>query len=365
LAIVPTALLQRELDFASMFIVNVGASLANAAVSLLLAANGHGAIALAWGAFGQQAARSLLSMWRAGWPSPFPLTLRGAGPVVSFGTGASMLAVSGALGGRMPELVIGRLRDIAAVGLYGRAVGLAGQLRMLLTGAVGGVFYPAFARLRDEGTDLAAPYVRVVACYSAVTWPAMAFLAAAAAPLIGLLYGPTWLQAAPLLVWIAVSEMIFTALPLHMEIPILLGRMRQLIWLNLLDTLASILLLAIMAVYGLEWAAASRVVYGFVWLLIYGGFMRGLIGFRWRAILNVHAKSLAASAATVAPLLIQRQFDPTFGAHLLELAGAALAGCGAWLCLILVTGHPLRDEILTFARGVRKTLGQRAARAHP
>jgi O-antigen/teichoic acid export membrane protein len=303
-------------------------------------------MALAWGTVGQQAARALLAMWRAGWPSPIPLTLKGARPVVGFGTGASILAVSGAIGTRSPELVIGRLLDFAAVGLYGRAMGLAGQLRGLLTGAVAGVFYPAFARLRDQGEDLAPPYVRVVACYSAVTWPAMAFLAASSLPLVLMLYGPTWAGVAPLLVWIALSEMIFTALPLHMELPLLLGKMKRLVWLNLADTAASITMLLAFAFWGLEAAAASRVAYGVLWFGIYAGWMQRLIGFSWVALLEVHAKSLAGTIATVTPLLLAYAFwKPPAEMDFASLASVAAAGCVAWLACIFAVRHPIRHEV--------------------
>lgn len=361
LAIVPTALVQRELDFRSMFIVTVGAAVANAAVTLLLAALGYSALALAWGTVGQQAARALLSMWRAGWPSPMPPTLKGARPVLGFGTGASVLAVSGAVGTRSPELVIGRLLDFAAVGLYGRATGLAGQLRALLTGAVAGVFYPAFARLRDQGQDLAPPYVRVVACYTAVTWPAMAFLAAAALPLVLMLYGPSWAGVAPLLAWIALSEMIFTALPLHMELPLLLGKMRRLVWLNLGDTAASVALLLVFAFWGLEFAAASRVAYGLVWLAIYAGLMRGLIGFSWPALFEVHAKSLAATLAAAAPLLLAYAFwmSPA-EVDFLTLAALAAGGSLCWLATIFATHHPVRREIVELFNAARAALPAQA-----
>ena len=176
---------------------------------------------------------------------------------------------------------------LTAVGLFSRASSLAAQLQMLVSGAVDGVFYPAFARLRDTGADLAAPYQRVVAAYSAATWPAMAFLAAAATPIVLMLYGPRWAGVAPLLAWIAIGQIFFAALPLHVELPILLGRIRRLVVLNMLDTTASIGLLLLGAMAGLETAAASRIAYGAIWFLLYVGLIRRLTGFAWRGMVIV------------------------------------------------------------------------------
>jgi O-antigen/teichoic acid export membrane protein len=356
-AIVPSAVLQRRMDFRSLFLVNIGAALANAAMALGLAYAGWSAMALAWAAVAQQGARALIAEWRSGWRPPFPLTLAGAGPILRFGGGTSALFVSGAIGTRTPELIVGRLLGFAAVGLFGRAVSLAAQLRTLVSGAIGGVFYPAFARLRDNNEDLAGPYLRVVAGYSATTWPAMAFLAAAATPLVLMLYGPVWAGVAPLLLWIALSEMLFDALPLHVEMPILLGRMKRLLALNIVDTIVSIGLLLLGALWSLEGAALSRIGYGLIWLGIYAAFMRSLVGFRWSAMLGVYAKSALASFATVAPLLAVYAFwKAPADLDFLTLAAAAAAGCLCWFASLFLLRHPVRREIVAVLVGARQRL---------
>jgi O-antigen/teichoic acid export membrane protein len=227
----------------------------------------------------------------------------------------------------------------------------------LVSGAIGGVFYPAFARLRDNGEDLAGPYLRVVSGYSAVTWPAMAFLAAASTPLVLMLYGPLWAGVAPLLAWIALSEFAFTALPLHMELPILLGRMRRLLLLNLLDTIASIGLLVAGALWSLEWAAASRVAWGIVWFAIYAGFMRGLVGFAWRDMIGLYVRSLIATAATVTPLLLYYwRWSSPAETDFAALAALATAGGLCWLATIFLVRHPVRDEVAGMLASLRDAL---------
>ncbi|WP_342658169.1 oligosaccharide flippase family protein [Sphingomonas sp. NY01] len=355
--IVPSALLQRDMDFRSIFLVNVGAAVVNAAVALGLAAGGHSAFSLAWAAVAQQGARAAIGLWRSGARPPFPPRLKGAGPILRFGSNASLLYISSAVGTRSPELVIGRVLTLTAVGLYGRAVSLAAQLQMLVSGAVDGVFYPAFARLRDEGAPLGAPYQRVVAAYSAATWPAMAFLGAAATPIVLMLYGPRWVGVAPLLLWVSLAQVFFTALPLHIELPILLGRIRRLVLLNVADTVASVGLLLLGALWGLEWAAVSRLGYGIAWFAIYVGLMQTLTGFRWRAMLVIYAQSLIATIATIAPLLAAyRWFVAPAAMHFGQLALCALLGCAGWGVAIFAVRHPVRHEVLAVAQGVLSRL---------
>lgn len=362
LAIVPTALRQRAMDFKSNTLIEVGAALANAVVSIHLARQGLGAVALAWGAFAQQVARAAISQWRSGFLFPWPMRFAGARPVLAFGGGSSLLVLSGSLGGRLPDLVLGRLSGEAPLGLFARASGLAAQLRTLVSGAVASVFYPAFARVRDSGEPLGPPYQRVVASYCAITWPAMAGLAVLAEPLIRLIYGERWLGAAPLLQWVALSQICLVALPLHVELPILLGRMKALIRRNVLDTLASIVLLAIGAWFGLEQAAASRLVYGVVWFAIYAGFLQRLIGFDWPAMLAIYARSAIVTFAAILPLLViyvawESPASLTLGPM---LAGSA-AGVVCWLVALRLCGHSAFDEITGLATPVLRKLRARPA----
>ena len=123
-------------------------------------------MSLAFATVASQGVRAGLGQWLCGHRMTLKPTLQGIGPILSFGGGMSALYVSGAIGTRTPDLVVGRLISVAATGLYSRASSLAAQLVTLLTGAVGAVFYPAFARKRDRGEDLASGAWRRRPCRS-------------------------------------------------------------------------------------------------------------------------------------------------------------------------------------------------------
>jgi O-antigen/teichoic acid export membrane protein len=326
--------------------IEVGSSIANAATAVTLAVNGHGALALAWGAFAQQAARLFVSQWRAGLMLPWPLRLKGAQPVLRLGGTNSVLATCYSITGRAPELVIGRLIDNAAVGLFARASGLALQLRLLVAGAVTGVFYPAFRQVRDSGQPLGPPYLRVVAAYTGVTWPAMAGIAVLSQPLVQLLYGDKWMAAAPLLGWIALSQLCYVALPLNADLPLLLDRMKGLIHRNIIETAASVLLIAVSAPFGLLWVAISRFAHGLLWVAIYAPFMRRMLGFGWRELLMVYLRSSAATLAAVTPLLVSYAlWHGPARTGFVQAVTMVLAGMSCWLVTLRIVRHPLYGEI--------------------
>jgi O-antigen/teichoic acid export membrane protein len=364
LAIVPQATCQRRMDYKSNTMIEVGSAVANAGVAIMLALLGYGALALAWGAFAQQAARLVVSQWRAGFMLPLPLRLAGASPVFQLGATNSAQAMCYSITGRAPELVIGRLIDNAAVGLFARASGLALQLRLLVAGAVTGVFYPAFRRVRDSGEPLGPPYLRVVAAYTGVTWPAMAGIAVLAEPIINLLYGARWIGAAQLLGWVALSQLCYVALPLNGDLPVLLGRMRGLIRRNVIETLSSVLLLAVAAPFGLIWVAISRFAHGLVFMVIYAPFMQAMLGFRWRDLAIIYLRSLVVTAAAVAPVLAgYRLWAPAAEAGALQMLVTAGSGVLLWLAALRLSGHPLLAEITGLLGELRTAL--RRSRAQP
>jgi O-antigen/teichoic acid export membrane protein len=200
--------------------------------------------------------------------------------------------------------------------------------------------------MKRQGDALDEPYRRLVGCFTGGTWPTMAGLAVVAEPLVDALFGPRWSAVAPVLRLIAVGEMLFEAVPMQIDIPILYGAIGRLTFRNILDTLASVVLLLIGASLSVEAAAASRIAYGAVWFGIYISFVCGLIGLPLARLIPVYAKSAGATVAAVAPLFMARMLLPGF-AHcgLITLGLLSVAGVACWVVALQVLGHPLHDEI--------------------
>jgi len=349
LSVVPTALLARTMAFHGHFVINVGAGLAQCVVALTLAAMGYSALSLAWAVLAANVARGVIAQALRPAP-PWPLRFDGLRPILGTGSRLTTLYVSGSLGTRTPDMIIGKMLTLIAVGLYSRGVSLAGQLVNLIAGAIGGVFFPAFARIRDRGEPLGPAYLRVVAGYTAVIWPGMVGLAMAAEPVVRLLYGPRWLGVAPLLTLISLAEVLFVALPLHMDLPILLGRLNRLLAFNVVDTVLSVTLLAAGCLWGVEGAMASRVVYGVGWLMLYARFMHSLVRFDVAELLRIYLKSGGAAVGALAPLAFTYLFWVGPARITLPLLlGCVMLGGIFWLVLLWALRHPAFADLAGLA----------------
>jgi O-antigen/teichoic acid export membrane protein len=357
-AVLPSALLARDLDFRAIAIVNVGSAIATAVVTLVLAAYGFSASSLAWGLVAGAATRGILAQWQR--PIPLRLTTRFdiLKPVLAFGSNSMLLQITGSIGVRSTDLIIGRLLTMAAVGIYSRAASLTGQLHMLLLGAVSGVFYPALARIHHAGESIAEPYERVVANYGALVWPAMAMLWAVSLPLVLFLFGENWEDVAPILAILALTEILFVTLPLHMDLPILFGRIRTLLMLNVVETACSIGLLIIGAQWGIEGVAWSRVGYAICWVLCYAFLLKSLIQFRWRVMFSIYLRSAIVAVATVCPILLSYYcIAPARDVNLLALIGAGVVSGLVWLAALVITRHPARSDIFDMVNTGLSKLG--------
>lgn len=347
LAVVPMALMARTMSFRCHFSVNVGGALAQGIVALTLASMGFSAFALAWATLANGVARGVIAQWIR--PAlPWPLRFDGVRPIVATGSRLTFLYGWGALGTRTPDMIVGKLLGLLAVGLYSRATSLSDQFRMLMSGAIGSVFFPAFARIRDRGDPLGPAYSRVIAGYTAIIWPGMAGLALAAAPVVRLLYGEKWMAVAPLLSTISLTEIFLVMLPMHTDLSILMGRTNRLIGLYMIDTSVSLGLLAAGSLMGgTQGAALSRLIYGAFWVLLYGRFIHGIARFDVRAVLLIYTKSALACLAALAPLaLTYLLWAGPYAISLPLLFAAVAVGVALWLAAMVVLRHPALDDLI-------------------
>lgn len=353
-AVVPCGVLHRRMDFRSDFMIEASSSLANASVSLSLASAGWGAMALAWGAFAQQAARALVSQWRAGWIFPWPFSLRGSGPLMRFGGGSTLLLIFDAIGARAPDLIVGATVGARGVGIYSRASGLAVQIIYLMTGAVNSVFYPALARLRDEGKPLGEAYVRIVAGYTGFVFPAMAGLAAASYPLVMALYGERWIAVAPMLSVLALAQMVVVAIPMPVQVPILLGQMQAVIIRSGIAVTALIGLFVLTTRWGLAFAPLAYLAFAAINSLLFGQLIHKLTRFSLRQLALTYVQSLICGAAAALPLLAAyRWWIPAEQMGFAPMLLLVACGIVCWLGAVILVRHPVRLELHQIVQDLR------------
>ncbi len=254
-------LLQRELDFRGLGLIQLAAYAAGyLGCGVPLAWAGWGAQALAMACVVQAGVTLALAWWRQ--PHPVRPLLRHAGTRNALGTGGTVFVTNlvNWLLANLDRLVIGRLLNIHAVGLYTQAWNFAQIPVTLLVGALQPALLASGAKLAQDRAQLALAWRLVLACVLVLVPPVAVTLALLAPDLVRLLWGPAWAEAG----WIL--ALMFLCLPAWaawgLSTPVLwnTGRRRLEAVLQLPVLALAMPLWWLAAPQGLRWAAAVSAV---------------------------------------------------------------------------------------------------------
>ena len=197
LRVQPDAILKRQMRFASLAVRDIASYAVAVAVAITMAWRGasywalvalplivnFNAMALSW----------LMVNWRPRLP------LRGAqiGSMIAFGgnVAASYFIITVSRGA--DNLLIGRYTGAGPLGLYSKAYNLLMLPVRQLSAPVASVAIPSFSRIQDDPERFARYYLRAVNLLMWVSAPIFGFVFVAAQPVIILVLGNQWREAAP------------------------------------------------------------------------------------------------------------------------------------------------------------------------
>jgi len=195
---------RKELDFRSRFALLFTGEVVNAAVAVGIGLAYASPYALVVGALCRDGVRSLVS-YRLHDYRPRPaFDVARAREVVGYGKwvfGSSALAF---LFGYGDDAVVAWLLGPAALSVYRLAYRFSNAPTTEVTDVVGGVTFPAFARLQSDTPALRDAYVRTVQLVALLALPAAVGIVLVARPFTVVAFGERWLDAAPVMAVLAV-----------------------------------------------------------------------------------------------------------------------------------------------------------------
>ena len=343
--------MQRELAFTALAYMNVAAAVINAAVTIGLGTAGFGPASYVWGFVVSSAALAIIAFLVRPDAWIFRPSLVGARRILSFGAISSSVTVINMAYDMLPRLALGRLLGVDAVGVYARAVTVCQLPDRAIVSALQPVVLPAMAAQTRAGGDLKANYLRGLTLMSAIQWPTLIMLALLADPVVRILLGPQWGETVPLVRMIALATMAMA--PGFLTFPVLVatGRIRDTLTSSLISLPPSILIVIGAATIGLWQVAASMFVVAPLQMFVALLFVRRAIDLRWKELFVAAERSLLMTLGTAAlPGLVLILSPNGFALGLGETVLAILGGGAGWLLALVITDHPLKDELLVVWR---------------
>ncbi|SFK77124.1 oligosaccharide flippase family protein [Methylocapsa palsarum] len=341
-----SALLRREMAFDTVAQCNLVANFVTAATSVALAASGAGFMGPVIGTVAGNAA--LVALFIA-----FQRNLRiflpsfvGYRDVIAFGAYSSGVAIINVFYQMSPQLILGRVLNFTAVGLYGRAISVTQIFDKLIMQVLGPVIMPAIFDQTRAGGDLKQIYLVGIELLSAVQWPFLIFLAFMAEPIVLIWLGPQWIQIVTLVQFICVASLSLFAASLTYPVLVAVGRVRDSLVSSFISLPPSLLMILIASFFSVQ-AVAFSTLFALplqAGVAIY--FISQRLDIRPAELLRATAKSAIVAGCCTAAILLGIFISNVSGSgRIAELIGVGLLGVMGWLAGLFLTGHPLWEHI--------------------
>lgn len=205
LAAAPAALLQREFMQGKRTIADQVNIWLGAGLSVILALLGWGAMSLSIARVVASTVFTVMLILFSPAPYRFGWDRELVGPLLRFGlplAGSSIIVFAVAYA---DQVVVGSMLGAQALGFYLLAFNLASWPVSMLSQPVRAVAPAAFARIQHDSRLMDGNFRAAFRLLLAVAFPACAFLAGAAVPIVIFVYGDAWAPAALALQWLALQ----------------------------------------------------------------------------------------------------------------------------------------------------------------
>lgn len=187
----------RKIDFKTQAIVSLIASLISAAVSIWMALKGYGVWALVAQQLSKQASVSLFFWIFSSWHPGFVFSIKSFKEMFNFGSKLLACSIISVIWNEIYSLVIGKMYNPVAVGLYTRA----DKFKTLVTSNIGQVVqrvgYPVLSSISEDPQRQVRVYRKVVRVTVLLSSTLVFGLAACADAMVEVLIGAKWLGCVP------------------------------------------------------------------------------------------------------------------------------------------------------------------------
>ena len=207
-------LLQKELQFNRLAIIEMISSFANATVVITLAFWGMGVFSLIWGQLAGTSLRVLLLCyqgWRH-WRPYWHFSRRDLKGYISFGLYQMGEKTANYFNTNLDYLLIGSLLGAKALGYYTLAYNLVLRPSSTINPIITKVAFPVFSKIQTDIIKLKRGYLKVLQFLSSVNFPIMAGLAVVAPLAVPTIFGEQWLPSVILIQILAILGLLRSTL---------------------------------------------------------------------------------------------------------------------------------------------------------
>jgi O-antigen/teichoic acid export membrane protein len=191
------ALLKRQMRFVALAIRDVASYAVSVPLAIVVALRGGSYWALVVMPLSMNFVQMALSWLMVRWVPSRPRRAEGVGSMVAFGSHIAGSYLMNRASQNSSNALVGWWWGAAPLGLFSRAFNLLMLPVQQLSAPLGSVIVPAFSRIQNDSERFARYYLRAANLLIWATGAVFGFLFVAAKPIILLMLGRQWTEAAP------------------------------------------------------------------------------------------------------------------------------------------------------------------------
>lgn len=207
-AVIPQAVLARELAFRHIAIGTSIGSLVGAASTVAMAFYGFGVWALVFQPLIGTSVNLVYLLVRAHWRPTFEFELAAVRGVVRFSSHMLVGNLLNHVSRNLPHLILAPAMGPAATGLMAMAQTLAWMPIAQFTATIVRVTYPAFAKIQDSRDRLWEALKKSMELVALLAFPVLVGLAVLSADVVVVVFGEHWRHASPIVAIFSVVSMV-------------------------------------------------------------------------------------------------------------------------------------------------------------
>lgn len=339
------ALLSRELAAGKQAVVNIISSIAYAVTCISMASSGYSYMSLAWANVANIAVTILVYIpLRPKGLNFFP-SIFGWRNATRFGTGTIIGNLLTDLYNAIPDLVLGKLNGPHAVGLYSRANGLVGIFLQVAGPTVHYNALPYISSSYHSGANLGPMLSKATSYLTGSAWPVFIATAVFAEEIILVLYGAKWIDAAPIVAIICVTNFARIGYSLSQASLTAIGRPYLGAISSGFGVLVRIIFVLLIGADNVLNFALALCIADLIVTPVSALLMARYLGYSLLMSINAHVKSLKVTIVCGLIIVLLKYYLPIFLPEIIRLSILASFLSVTWLVSVIYFNHPLGEEL--------------------
>ncbi|HOW25217.1 MAG TPA: lipopolysaccharide biosynthesis protein [Bacteroidales bacterium] len=259
--IIQTVALTRRIDFKLQAKISVLSTMLSGIIGIVMAYTGFGVWSLVVRSLTGALFLSLLLWFWNRWRPSWVFSLTSFRELFAFG---SRLLISGLIDtiyNNIYYLIIGKYFTTSELGYYTRAQMFSEQPSRQITVVLERVTYPVLSQMRNDIETLKGAFKRMIISTTFISFVLLAWVAAAAGPLVITLVGEAWRPSIIYVQMLCFPGMMFPLHALNMLMLEVQGRSELFLRLEIIKKLFAIPIIVIGVIWGVKWMIVSIMVF--------------------------------------------------------------------------------------------------------